>query len=61
MKKNYLRNFCLKKKFIKNITPNGIIVPKTEVALEFNLLVKSYVDIIKFLNIENLITNFHWV
>ena len=58
--KKLLKKFLSKKKFIKNITPNGIIVPKTEVALEFNLLIKSYVDIIKFLNIENLITNFHF-
>lgn len=58
--KKLLKKFLNKKKFIKNITPNGIIVPKTDVALEFNLLIKSYVDIIKFLNIDKLITNFHF-
>ena len=58
--KKLLKKFIAKKKLIKNITPNGIIVPKAEVALEFNLLVKSYVDIIKFLNIDSLITNFHF-
>ena len=58
--KRLLKNFLTKKNLIKNITPNGIIVPKVEIALEFNLLVKSYVDIIKFLKIEDLITNFHF-
>ena len=55
-----LKKLQLRKKLIKNMTPNGIIVPKNEIGLEFNILVKSYVDIIKFLNIENLITNFHF-
>ena len=58
--KKLLKKFLSKKKSIKNITPNGIIVPKTEISLEFNLLVKSYVDIIKFLKIDNLISNFHF-
>ena len=58
--KKLLRKFIARRKFIKNITPNGIIVPKSDVSLEFNLLVKSYVDIVKFLNIGNLITNFHF-
>ena len=58
--KKLLKKFIAKRKFIKNITPNGIIVPKSDVSLEFNLLVKSYVDIVKFLNIGNLITNFQF-
>ena len=28
---------------IKNITPNGVIVPKNEFGFEFNLIVRSYV------------------
>jgi hypothetical protein len=58
--KQLLKKFTSKRKLVKNITPNGMIVPKSEISLEFNLLVKSYVDIIKFLNIDNLITNFHF-
>ena len=50
----------LKKNKIKNITPNGMIVPKNEVTLEFNLVVKSYIDILKSLNISNFIESFHF-
>lgn len=50
----------LKKNKIKNITPNGMIVPKNEVTLEFNLIVKSYINILKSLNISKLIESFHF-
>jgi len=45
---------------LSNLTPNGMIVPKNEISLEFNSLIKNYVQILKYLNIENLIENFHF-
>lgn len=50
----------IKKKQIKNITPNGMIVPKKEVGIEFNLVVKSYIAIIESLKIKDLIQSFHF-
>jgi len=50
----------LKKSNIKNITPNGMIVPKKEACLEFNLVVKSYIEILESLNIIDLIESFHF-
>ena len=49
--KKLLKKLIAKRKNMKNITPNGIIVPKREISLDFNFLVKSYVDVIKFLDI----------
>ena len=58
--KELLNKLILNKSKIKNITPNGIIIPKIHSSLEFNFLVKSYVDILKFLKFEDLISNFHF-
>ena len=43
-----------------NMTPNGMIVPKRELALDFNNLVKSYVKILESVNIYNFIEKFHF-
>ena len=34
--KQLLKKFTSKRKLVKNITPNGMIVPKSEISLEFN-------------------------
>ena len=54
---NHLKS---KKNKLFNVTPNGMIVPKNEMGIEFNLLIKSYAEIINNLNIENIIDNFHF-
>lgn len=53
---------CFKKNNlnIKNITPNGMIVPKNEFTLEFNSIVKAYVDILKYCNITKFVESFHF-
>lgn len=50
----------LKKNEIKNKTPNGMLVPKREACLEFNLVVKSYIEILESLKIKDLIESFHF-
>ena len=50
----------LKKNNLKNITPNGMVVPKREVCLEFNLVVKSYIEILESLKIIDLVNSFHF-
>jgi hypothetical protein len=55
-----IKFFQKKNSSIKNITPNGMIVPKNEFTLEFNTIVKAYVDIINYCNITNFIKNFHF-
>ena len=49
--KNYL---------IKNMTPNGLLMPKKENAEAFNNILKSYAAIIKFLGIKTLVDKFHF-
>lgn len=44
---------------IKNITPNGLIVPKRHTILEYNLLNRAFYNIIKKLKIDNYITSWH--
>ena len=58
--KKLLKKFIIKKKKLSNITPNGMIVPKNEISLEFNNIVKAYVEILKHMNIIDLIKNFHF-
>ena len=52
--------YYLKKIKVKNITPNGMIVPKREVCLEFNMIVKSYIAILESINISPLTESFHF-
>ncbi len=44
---------------IRNITPNGMIVPKRHTILEYNQLVRALVDIVSLLNINDLISSWH--
>lgn len=55
-----LENISLNHEKLKNMTPNGMMVPKRELALDFNNLLKSYVDILKSINVYDLIENFHF-
>ena len=55
-----IRKLIKKRKKLTNVTPNGIIVPKNESSLEFNNVLKSYVEILKYFNIIDLIENFHF-
>ena len=55
-----LENLSLNHEKLKNMTPNGMMVPKRELALDFNNLLKSYVDILKSINVYDLIENFHF-
>lgn len=56
-----LLNFFEKNKYkIENITPNGSIIPKTQNNLEFNILAKSYVNLLKDLNIESNLNKIHF-
>ena len=44
---------------IQNITPNGMMVPKRHLNVEYNLLVKSFADIIASCNINDLVSSWH--
>ena len=60
VEKKLISKLIKKKNKLKNVTPNGIIVPKNEISLEFNNFLKSYIEIIKFLNLSDLIEKFHF-
>ncbi|MDO8461243.1 MAG: hypothetical protein Q7S98_00115 [Deltaproteobacteria bacterium] len=44
---------------IKNLTPNGMLVPKRHTILEYNALVQAYAAIIRSLKIDDLIVSWH--
>jgi hypothetical protein len=58
--KKLLKKLIFKRTKLSNITPNGMIVPKNEISLEFNNIIKAYVEILKHMNVVNLIKNFHF-
>ena len=41
-----------------NITHNGMIVPRKEISLEYNLFLKSFIDFLKYSGIFNLVDYF---
>ena len=43
----FLKKIEKKKSYRKNVTPNGAVVPKREYNLEYNLLLKTWCEIIK--------------
>jgi hypothetical protein len=57
--KKLLSKFEESKDDILNITPNGMIVPKRHLILEYNGLVKAFIDIINSLNIQDFILSWH--
>ena len=54
-----LKYFERKKNSLKNITPTGMILPKNNTSLEFNILLKSWYDALKSLEIYNKLENCH--
>ena len=54
-----LAEFQKKAGAIPNITPNGMIVPKRHLILEYNALVRAFVNIINELNIQPFISSWH--
>lgn len=50
-----IKNAKWRQQELKVITPNGMVVPKNESILEFNLLAKSFYDLIGSLKIDSLI------
>ena len=44
---------------IRNITPNGLIVPKKHTILEYNTLIRTFAEVIDSLKIEDLILSWH--
>ena len=54
-----LETFAQNKDSIKNITPNGLIVPKRHTVLEYNLLVNAVARIINSAGIGDWITSWH--
>lgn len=52
---NLLKSLTINRTLIKNLTPNGAFRPKLELIPEFNLLYRTYVEIVKSLNIDDLI------
>lgn len=57
---NLIKKIISKSDKLLNLTPNGMMVPKNENSLEFNILLKNYVQILKYFNFESLIENFHF-
>jgi len=55
-----IKKLLIKKKKIANMTPNGMMVPKKEISLEFNNVIKAYVEILKYFNFTDLVENFHF-
>ena len=58
--RNLIKKILSKSNKLSNLTPNGMMVPKKESSLEFNILVKNYVQILKYFNIDNSVENFHF-
>jgi len=54
-----IRAFETERSNIRNITPNGMIVPKRHTILEYNALARAFADIISALNIRDMIHSWH--
>lgn len=54
-----LNGFVRNEKKIKNLTPNGMIVPKRHTILEYNLLVRAFAQIVESMNIGDTIVSWH--
>ena len=58
--KKLIKKIFAKSNKLINLTPNGLVVPKKENSLEFNVIIKNYVQILKHFNINNAVENFHY-
>lgn len=54
-----LDEFIKNRDKVRNCTPNGMMVPKKEVSLEFNLVVRAFADVIESLNFTDLVASWH--
>ena len=54
-----LNTFHAQQNEIQNVTPNGMIVPKRHIILEYNALVRAFANIIDGLGIGDLILSWH--
>jgi hypothetical protein len=54
-----MEKFVELRESVQNMTPNGMLVPKRHLILEFNAVVKAFVDIIATLKIEQFISSWH--
>jgi hypothetical protein len=54
-----LEDFMLNRKKVRNCTPNGMLVPKREVLLEFNLVARAFMDVINSFNFGDLLHSWH--
>ncbi len=51
---DWLHEYSYEIKNLPNITPNGLILPKVEVLLEYNLIIKEVIKLIKTLEIKHI-------
>ena len=58
--KEILKYFSKYRDMIKNITPNGSIIPKKENNFEFGILAKNYCQLLNDLNIYNKVKKVHF-
>ena len=58
--KTLIEKILESKNSIKNMTPNGMLVPKRELSLDFNNFVRAYIKILDSLNLFSKIENFHF-
>ena len=52
--KKLIKKIFAKSNKLINLTPNGLVVPKKENSLEFNVIIKNYVQILKHFNINRI-------
>lgn len=57
--KELLQAVVQNRQLIKNCTPNGMLVPKKEISLQFNLVVRAFADIIESFNFGDLLVSWH--
>ena len=55
----YERVRAIDRSLIKNCNPNGMLVPKKENSLEYNAVVKAYMEIMNTMNVRDLIPSYH--
>src|SRR3989344_3777965 len=55
----YAKVRAIDRSLIKNCNPNGMLVPKKENSLEYNAVVKAYMEIMNTMNVRDLIPSYH--
>jgi len=54
-----LETFIRDRQLVKNCTPNGMMVPKREIAVQFNLVVRAFADIMESFSFDDLVVSWH--